>query len=252
MSSTTGAADAGSALVRLGNFFFRWRDALSPVVLLSLLVVTRPWIPARGVAWDISLDVVGLLVAFTGQALRVAVVGYAYIVRGGKDREVYAEDLVTRGFFATSRNPLYVGNLLIYCGLMMVWNSPWMYLLAVPFYLLMYRSIVAAEEEFLLRKFGDAYRRYCQRVNRWMPDLRRLPEGLVGMAFNWRRVLLKEYGTIAAWTLTGGLLLVLERTASPPYQRRAGEIPWIVGGMVGIVLLWGVTRWLKLSRRLRA
>ena len=43
-------------------------------------------------------------------------IGYEYIVRGGRQGKVYAEDLVQGGVFAHSRNPLYLGNLLIIVG----------------------------------------------------------------------------------------------------------------------------------------
>lgn len=246
------AASRSPFLIRCGTFFFRYRDALSPAVFLFLLVVTRPRLALGSATADAWLDAAGLLVSFTGQTLRIAVIGYAYIVRGGKGRQVYAEDLVTAGFFATCRNPLYVGNVLIYLGLVIVWNSPVMYLVAVPFYLFLYSSIVAAEEEFLARKFGAAYAAYCRDVPRWLPDLRRLASGLEGMEFNWRRVVLREYGTIAALTLTASILSILEAFYfGLPAERTARIVP-VVGFMGFVIVLWAITRWLKLSKRLRA
>jgi protein-S-isoprenylcysteine O-methyltransferase Ste14 len=239
-------------LVRCGNFFFRYRDAISPAVFLALLVATRPRLLGGSLDTDRWLDIAGLLASLTGQALRIAVIGYAYIVRGGKGRKVYAEDLVTGGFFSACRNPLYVGNLLIYFGLIIVWNSPWMYAIAVPFYLFLYSSIVAAEEEFLHGKFGAAYDAYCHDVPRWVPDLRRLGAGLEGMAFNWRRVVLREYGTIVALTLTASILLIGETlyfTSKWAWRSRIIPIAIVMGI---VILLWAITRWLKLSKRLRA
>jgi protein-S-isoprenylcysteine O-methyltransferase Ste14 len=241
-----------SLLVRCGNFFFRYRDALSPAVFLGLLVATRPRLATGSPTAEAWLDAAGLLISFAGQLLRIAVIGYAYIVRGGKGRKVYAEDLVTGGFFATCRNPLYVGNLLIYFGLILVWNSPLMYAVAVPFYLFLYASIVAAEEEFLHRKFGAAYAAYCHDVPRWLPDLRRLGGGLEGMEFNWRRVVLREYGTVAALTLAASILFILEDFYFGPPAERTNHMVPIVGFMGFVIVLWAITRWLKLSRRLRA
>ena len=238
-------------LIRAGHFFFRWRDAFSPLLFLSLLFLTRPGAAAASARSGLMSDLAGVFLAAAGQLLRVAVVGYAYIIRGGRKRKVYAEGLVTRGLFSVCRNPLYLGNLLIYVGLMIVWNSSRMYLVAVPVYAFMYASIVAAEEDFLLRKFGDEYERYCRKVNRWLPDVRRLQDGLEGIAFNWRRVVVKEYGTIAAWTLTAALLLVIERSGAGPAEGRSTDIAVLVVVMLGIVAVWGLARWLKLSGRLR-
>jgi protein-S-isoprenylcysteine O-methyltransferase Ste14 len=245
-------APSSSLLSRTGAFFFRHRDLLSPAVLVFLLTVTRPRLPLGSERWDAVLDVVGILTAATGQALRVAVIGYAYIVRGGKGRRVHASALVTGGLFAVSRNPLYLGNLLIYGGLLLVWNSPFMYLIAVPFYLFLYRAIVATEEEFLGAKFGAAYERYRDDVPRWIPALDRLPRALGEMSFNWRRVVLKDYGTVAAWTLTACLLLMLEALRFRGVAGARDALVPLAATMAGIVALWALARWLKLTRRLRA
>jgi hypothetical protein len=47
---------------------------------------------------------IGLVVTITGQLIRGITIGLAYIIRGGKDRPVYAEDLVTEGMFNHCRN----------------------------------------------------------------------------------------------------------------------------------------------------
>ena len=239
-------------LVRSGHFFFRYRDAILPGVLLTLLVLTRPKRLLDSDALDSVMDSLGLLLICAGQILRIGTIGYAYIVRGGKVRRVYAEGLVTSGLFATSRNPLYVGNLLIYAGLLVVWNNPWVYVLGGPFFVFLYRAIIAAEEDFLHAKFGPAFEGYCHDVGRWVPDPRRLRRAIAGMSFNWRRVVLKEYGTIAAWTLTVSALLIVEALEFASYADRTIEILRLLAVMVTLVSLWGLTRWLKLSRRLRA
>ena len=216
------------------------------------LVLTRPKRLLDSDALDSVMDSLGLLLICAGQILRIGTIGYAYIVRGGKVRRVYAEGLVTSGLFATSRNPLYVGNLLIYAGLLVVWNNPWVYVLGGPFFVFLYRAIIAAEEDFLHAKFGPAFEGYCHDVGRWVPEPRRLRRAIAGMSFNWRRVVLKEYGTIAAWTLTVSALLIVEALEFASYADRTIEILRLLAVMVTLVSLWGLTRWLKLSRRLRA
>jgi protein-S-isoprenylcysteine O-methyltransferase Ste14 len=239
-----------SLLVRYGNFLFKYRDALFPIVLLGIFVLSRPRWPQGDARLDDLLDLLGLAVALAGQALRVAVVGYAYIIRGGKNKQVYAEELVTRGFFNHGRNPLYVGNILILLGLLLIWNSPAGYLVGGPFFLLGYVAIVAAEEAFLRRKFGAEYDAYCARVPRWGVRLRGLGASLEGMSFNWSRVVVKEYGSAAYW-LAGALALML---ADSLRYRAWGDRPAyhaaLAGGIVVVFALWAWARWLKKSRRL--
>ena len=119
------------------------------------------------------MDAAGALVALSGQAFRVLVIGLVYITRGGQNRQVWANALVDTGMFAHSRNPLYVANLLLFLGLALVHNGWAMYLIVLPFFVVAYVCIVAAEEAYLVERFGDAYAEYCRRVPRWMPSLRR-------------------------------------------------------------------------------
>ena len=50
--------------------------------------------------------IIGLIITVLGQAIRGATIGLAYIIRGGKDKKVYAEDLVTSGIFCTLPQPV--------------------------------------------------------------------------------------------------------------------------------------------------
>ena len=193
--------------VRYGEFVFRYRNLLFPAVMGLVFLVFRPVYPHGGAAADRWLDALGVLVGLAGEGVRAAVVGLAYIKRGGLNKRVHADTLVVEGVFAHSRNPLYVGNLLMLLGLLIVHNNPWVYLLGGAFFLLSYRAIVAAEERFLGAKFGDAYRDYCRRVNRWLPDPRGFGGTLASMEFNWRRVVLKEYSSFTSWVVTVCLLL---------------------------------------------
>jgi protein-S-isoprenylcysteine O-methyltransferase Ste14 len=239
-------------LVRLGNYIFRFRDALFPTVLLALFVGFRPQYPRGSERLDNLLDGVGIAVALGGQLLRVAVIGYAYIIRGGRNRRVYAEKLVTEGFFAHSRNPLYFGNILVLLGLFLIYNNPWVYVLGGAFFLISYNGIVAAEEAYLRQKFGSAYEAYARAVPRWIPRLHGLRQSLAGMRFNWRRVVLKEYTSMYGWTAAAVGLLAADTLAHHPYQARATYLNMLWACLVLLTFAWGTARYLKKSRRLRA
>ena len=241
-----------SLLERWGTFLFKYRDAAFPAVILVTIIATRPRFPSGNRAADLWMDLAGILVAALGQALRITVIGYRYIVRGGKNRRVHAEDLVTEGIFALARNPLYVGNILVLFGIFIIWNAPLLYLIGVPFTLIGYRGIVAAEEQFLRQKFGPAYDEYCRTTNRWIPDFRKAPEALRGIPFNWRRVLLREYGSWTAWIGTAGVLVIAESLYAAPYAAQATLINAILAVLAVVFVAWAVTRWLKLNKRIRA
>ena len=179
----------------LGQIFFRYRNAIGPVVFLVALFIGTPTYPLGRDDLNLALDGLGVCIALLGQALRIITIGYEYIERGGRDRKVYASTLVQGGVFGHCRNPLYLGNIMLAVGIALVVHSAAFYLIVLPVVEYAYVAIVAAEEAFLQGKFGDAYRDYCQRVNRWIPRWRGWSQSVAGMRFNWRRVLVKEYNT---------------------------------------------------------
>jgi protein-S-isoprenylcysteine O-methyltransferase Ste14 len=244
--------ESSSLLHRWGTFLFKYRDAVFPAVILATVVLTRPVFPGGSRIADLRLDLLGILVCAAGQALRITVIGYKYIVRGGKNKQVHAEDLVTAGIFALSRNPLYVGNILVLFGLFLIWNAPLLYLIGVPFTLIGYKAIVTAEEAFLRGKFGAAYEEYCRTTNRWIPDFRKAPTALRDIPFNWRRVLIREYGSWTAWIGTAGVMIIAESLFVAPYEQSASLINTIVIVLVMVFIAWAITRWLKLNKRIRA
>jgi protein-S-isoprenylcysteine O-methyltransferase Ste14 len=76
--------------------------------------------------------------------------------------------LVTTGIHGWSRNPIYLGMFLIYGGIGIVVRSPWILILLLLLAITMRYGVVAREEAYLERRFGDAYRDYKARVRRWL------------------------------------------------------------------------------------
>lgn len=189
-------------MVSLGNFLFHYRNGLFPVAYLLLFIPSRPLLPNMMLAF-----ILGLALALLGQLIRFYSIGLVYIVRGGRKRRVYAENLVTDGLFAHCRNPLYLGNILILFGLGIAANSALFTLVGGSFFLLAYHAIIRAEENFLSGKFGSSYQAYCVAVPRYIPKLSGLRDTLKSYRFNWKRVLIKEYGSTFIWV--AGLLVIL-------------------------------------------
>ena len=76
--------------------------------------------------------------------------------------------LVTTGIHGRSRNPIYVGMFLVYGGIGVAVPSPWTLILTLPLVITIRYGVVAREEAYLARRFGDAYRDYAARVRRWL------------------------------------------------------------------------------------
>jgi protein-S-isoprenylcysteine O-methyltransferase Ste14 len=75
---------------------------------------------------------------------------------------------VTTGIHGWSRNPIYLGMFLVYIGIGIAVRSPSIVILTLPLALIIRYVVVAREEAYLERRFGDTYRAYKARVRRWL------------------------------------------------------------------------------------
>jgi len=215
-----------SGWVQAGRFSFRYRGLLLPIAIVLLLV------PSPALMSDPApAGLIGLAIALIGQLVRSANVGMEYIIRGGKDHQVYAEKLVTGGIYAHVRNPMYVGNFLLVLGMSIASNSWVFLLLGIPIVVLMHKAIVAAEEDFLRNKFGAEFDAYCACAPRWMPRLSGLGETLHSMRFNWRRMLVKEYQKPFDWVAALALVVIVKIVLAQGLQRH----PVVAGLMVAVI-----------------
>lgn len=235
-------------MIAIGNFFFRYRNWLFIILYLLLFVPSPPLFSEKvfGENYYLYPIIIGLIITVLGQAIRGATIGLAYIIRGGKEGKVYAEELVTSGIFNHSRNPLYVGNILMLFGVGVLSNSLLYVAIIMPLFLVIYQAIVLAEENFLRNKFGVAFDRYCSRVNRWLPSLRGIGSTFRSMHFKWTRWILKEYNTQYVW-LTGITLILLFKypQLTGNDEARRNLLLWII--LPFLLLMYLLVRYLKKS-----
>ena len=76
--------------------------------------------------------------------------------------------IVESGPYRFTRNPIYLSMFLSLVGLAIGLNNLWLLMMLVPFALVIRYGVVAREEAYLERKFGDVYRGYRSRVRRWL------------------------------------------------------------------------------------
>lgn len=152
----------------------------------------------------------GLTVTLLGESIRFWGVAYA----GSLTRvtgSVGAPAVVMAGPYAFVRNPLYVGNILMYVGVGVLSNAlfPWLSLVAAVAFIVQYTLIVSLEEEFLEKEFGAAYLEYKRNVPRFIPRL--VPYRTPAQAEqwpNWKEALRSETRTLQALVLIIGALIV--------------------------------------------
>jgi len=118
---------------------------------------------------SVSSLVIGFVIALTGELIRLWGVSWA----GSETRTtggVGGSFLVISGPFAHVRNPLYVGNILLYFGIGIMSMSlfPYLQIVALLFFVFQYFVIVKEEEGYLIKTFGEDYKKYFNNVPRFL------------------------------------------------------------------------------------
>lgn len=156
-----------SLLVR--NLFF---TILQPGVVAGAV----PWLIARGVGRTLAPDrftliryYAGLVIAIAGALLALYCIYLFMAVGRGTLSPAYpTRRLVDRSVYRWSRNPMYIGILMVLAG-QMLYTGYWeLGLYALVVFGVFHLYVTRFEEPRLRRDFGDEYARYCRRVNRWL------------------------------------------------------------------------------------
>lgn len=132
---------------------------LGSVIHFLLPISILPSSPGRWLGVPLILAA-GLIVASAFRALGRA--------RTAFDVRQPTTTIVTDGPFRYSRNPMYLSLTLLYLGLAVLINSLWILLLILPVLSVIQNGVVKREEQYLERKFGEAYLRYRAQVRRWI------------------------------------------------------------------------------------
>jgi protein-S-isoprenylcysteine O-methyltransferase Ste14 len=111
---------------------------------------------------------VGLIVIFAAVNIKLFAAQEMVRVKTNLDIRKPAKDLATSGLYSVSRNPLYIGMILLNIGIGCIVNSWWIFLLSAALAAILQKGVIEPEEAYLEKKFGEKYRRYKARVRRWI------------------------------------------------------------------------------------
>lgn len=145
----------------LGQIFFKYRSYTPLLPLIPMILYARP---------TIATLLIGAVFVIIGELFRFWGVAYAGSETRTTDR-VGGTYLVTQGPFAYVRNPLYVGNILMYFGIAVMSNSlfPYLQIFALVYFTFQYYYIILEEEGYLKEKFKEKYDDYFAKVSRFFP-----------------------------------------------------------------------------------
>lgn len=166
----------------------RLRVPLAYLAGVALLTLARP--NQRSLLW-------GLLPALAGEVLRLWAAGHIEKTRV----------LATGGPYAHTRNPLYLGSVLMALGLAIAAASPWCLALVLVYLAAFYPAVMREEAAFLRARFPDEYAAWAAEVPLFLPRL--TPGGPRATRFVWARVRTNQEWRTALGLLAGVVLLYL-------------------------------------------
>ena len=145
------------------NLFFKGRSFTPIPILLMMLYFARPNSP---------YFFLGIFLIVIGEIIRLRSVSFA----GGETRtmNVGASSICKSGPYSIVRNPLYIGNVMIYVGFAFVTGSVYVVTISsitLVYFLIQYSLIISLEEEALEEKFGDEYITYKKLVPSILPRI---------------------------------------------------------------------------------
>jgi len=237
------------SMARQGNWFFRWRSyVLLGFAPLALLVVMQPE-PIEttfGQLADTLFESACIALAFLGLAIRAVTVGYVPAGTSGRNTaKQVADTLNTKGLYSLTRNPLYLGNAVIYMAIACFLQNVWFAALMLLFLIIYLERIIATEEKFLAGKFGNDYREWATEVPAFFPRLTgwRAPE----LTFSFRNVLRREYSGLFAII---AVLFVLDQSREFLAESKTVLDPNWLAALAAGALAYVLLRWVKKRTRL--
>ena len=123
-------------------------------------VSTQEFFHSEAIAW------IGVLFCLTGLALLLwTLVSFGRSFRVGIDQD-HPDQLITRGVFAFSRNPIYVAFGTILLGQFLIFSNTILLIYLVVATGLFHRQVLR-EEAYLKQHYGQDYAEYCRRIRRY-------------------------------------------------------------------------------------
>ncbi|MCB0744362.1 MAG: isoprenylcysteine carboxylmethyltransferase family protein [Ignavibacteriae bacterium] len=148
---------------KLRKILFKNRS-YTPIPFLIIMVIFQQA--------TLNSILLGLAIVIIGELFRYW--GVVYAVSATRTTSgVRARELIVSGAFAHLRNPLYLGNILIYfgVGIMSMALFPYLQIFALIFFIFQYHLIIAEEEDFLTKTFGKKYEEYKAAVPKLFPRI---------------------------------------------------------------------------------
>lgn len=217
-----------------GNWLFRHRSYLPLLFFPVIFMEIRHFNPGQYNQMDLIWELACLVISFFGLGIRIFTIGYVPQKTSGRNTTKQIADVLnTTSIYSVVRHPLYLGNFLMWLGIILFVRSWWLDLVFMLAYCLYYERIMYAEEEFLRQKFGDTYTEWAVKTPAFLPNFYNWQSPK--FPFSWRAVLKNEYRGLAGIIF----MFILLKMISNFFINGKLELEWPwVEILIGNILLY--------------
>lgn len=183
----------------------------------------------------IILSIVSVIISFLGIVVRAYTIGTTPRGTSGRntDKQV-ANQLNTKGIYSIVRHPLYLGNYLMWAGLLIFTANIYLFIIASLLYWIYYERIMFAEECFLEKSFGDEFIQWSMNVPAFIPRFKNFKKG--DLLFSFKAVLRREYSGLFAITLCFTIVDYLRYTAMVLFDNIT-DTQWIRLSLILLIIM---------------
>lgn len=190
---------------KTGNFLFKYRGQIPVFIFLIGLPIVyftnyKCFFTALGqekIFFSLVIPIIAVLISLAGFVVRAYTIGTTPRGTSGRntDKQV-AKQLNTTGIYSIVRHPLYLGNYLMWAGLLVFTANIYLIIIVSLVFWLYYERIMFAEEAYLNSQFGEEFISWSQKVPAFIPAFGKFKKGEI--PFSMKAVLRREYTGVFA------------------------------------------------------
>jgi protein-S-isoprenylcysteine O-methyltransferase Ste14 len=224
---------------RQGNWLFKRRGFLPLLtfLLLPLGLYNSTYLfgsPSLDRLWELACFALSLL----GFAIRIFTVGYVPDGTSGRSTvKPKADTLNTNAMYSISRHPLYLGNFVIWAGIVLFPHSILLAITCLLVFFLYYERIIVIEETFLSGKFGVAFTQWAQNTPAIFPDFALWQKP--ALPFSWHKVIWREHTGVLSITASFAAIDIITRRS----RDNSWQIDWLWSSIFFAGLLVFLSVW---------
>ena len=200
------------SITKNGANLFRYRSFI-PLILYPLAIITifaeKDSIVSTN---ELTLSFICIAISLLGLVVRALVIGYVPPNTSGRNRNNQkASTLNKTGIYSVVRHPLYLGNFLMWVGIILYVGHFWFAIVCILLFWLYYERIMLTEEKFLIEKFGDSYHEWAQETPSFIPDFTKWKRA--SLSFSLKKVIKREYRGLVAVLISMGVIHLIKTYA---------------------------------------